>query len=334
MLTKINSEDPKADQWKLIGQFSYPTNIERYLQGLGLTPTKEAVDYISGSVRQSEAYFIASESSPLDISPLLLYYAATNLLYGAVALLTGAKPNIQHHGMNFILAAKPHPRIADYEIKPINPRTGALQQVLNVLAAGCFLTNGSKWSVEELFGSIPDLIQEFENCYQPSLPFCVPASTVSAELHGISFSYDRVEMSILEKYPNHYDAVTSIADCKETYLTPRYNVPSQYVNLFFKEQPKDSSIYSIFGQKYLPLVHIKDGKPLSPPLVILMFMGLYALGYLSRYYPAQWNAFVRTDESGERLVVEKFISVCQRYFPNLVLNEIKKCRVQFVRDIS
>jgi hypothetical protein len=39
---------------------------------------------------------------------------------------------------------------------------------------------------------------------------------------------------------------------------------------------------------------------------------------------------VRSDETGELLLVEKFIAVCQRYFPNLVLNEIQKSRIQFV----
>ena len=332
MLIRINSENPKADQWKLIGQFFYPTNIDRYAKEHSLTPTKETVDYIAGCIRQSEAYFNASETSPLDISPLLLYYGATNLLSGTTALLTGAKPTIEHHGMTFSVPTTPNPRVGDYEIKPVNAATGALQKFSDTFAPGCILTNGTKWTVEEVFGSLPDLVQDFENCYEPSLAYCIPVVEVTDEMHGLKFSYDRVAMEILQKYPSHYDALMSIANYNRIYLTPSYNVPSQFVNLYYKTKKRDEAIYSVFGEKFLPFTHMKSGTPISPPVVLLMFMGLYALGYLSRYFPQRWNPFVRTDETGERLVVEKFMSVCQRYLPNLVLNEIRKSRVQFTYE--
>lgn len=201
MLIRINSENPKADQWKLIGQFSYPTNIDRYAREHSLTPTKETVDYIAGCIRQSEAYFSASETAPLDISPLLLYYGATNLLSGTVALLTGAKPGIAHHGMIFGVPTKPKPRVGDYEVKPVNATIGALQKFLDAFAPGLILTNGTKWTVEEIFGSLPDLVQDFENCYQPSLAYCIPVVEVDAEMHGLKFGYDRVDMETLQKYP-------------------------------------------------------------------------------------------------------------------------------------
>jgi hypothetical protein len=63
-------------------------------------------------------------------------------------------------------------------------------------------------------------------------------------------------------------------------------------------------------------------------------MGLFMLGYLSRYHPERWNPFVRSDNTGERLVVERYMAICARYLPNLVLNEIKLRRVQFVNEVA
>jgi hypothetical protein len=63
-------------------------------------------------------------------------------------------------------------------------------------------------------------------------------------------------------------------------------------------------------------------------------MGLFAFGYLSRYYPERWNPFVRSDETGEKLVIEGFLLICQRYLPNLVLNLIYGERVQFINELE
>jgi hypothetical protein len=333
-ITRIQSDNPRVDQWKLLSQFSYPTNINRLAQEKGLVLSKETVDYIAGCIRQSEAYFNAAESSPIDISPLLLYYGATNLLAGASALLTGNKLPLMHHGMNFHLPANANPKIADYEINPIRPTDGALQNFSNIFSNGCLLTGAGRWSVLEIFGSIPDLIEEFETCYQPTLPFCLPAKTIQAEMHGLDFYYDRVDMNLLSKYGKEYDTLMTISNVKNAYIPIRINIPSTFAKLYYKSDTKDIGIYSTFGQKYLPLNHQKNGNQVCPSQLIFMFMGLYALGYISRYYPERWNPFVRTDETGERLVIEKFMSICQRYFPNLALNEIRGARIQFIYEIE
>jgi len=332
-IVRIQSDNPRADQWKLLSQFSYPTNIIRYAKENSLAPTKETIDYIAGCIRQSEAYFNAAESAPIDISPLLLYYGATNLLAGTSALITGDKLPLQHHGMNFHLPAYVNARVGDYEINPIRPIDGALQNFATIFD-GCPITNGGRWRVLDIFGSIPDLIEEFENCYQPELPFCLPAKTVRAEMHGLDFYYDRIDMNILSKYGSQYETLLLIANQSRAYLPPTVNISSDFANLYFRHKAIDIGVYSTFGQKYLPLYHQKKGNKICPSQIIFMFMGLYALGYLSRYYPEKWNPFVRTDETGERLVIEKFMSICQRYLPNLVLNEIKDARVQFVYEIE
>jgi hypothetical protein len=61
-------------------------------------------------------------------------------------------------------------------------------------------------------------------------------------------------------------------------------------------------------------------------------MGLYILGFLPRYRPELWNPFVQRDATGEKLIIEKFIDICKRYFPQLVLEFLVGSRIQFVNE--
>lgn len=51
-------------------------------------------------------------------------------------------------------------------------------------------------------------------------------------------------------------------------------------------------------------------------------IGLFSLGYLSRYHPEIWYPFVRSDQTGEKSIVEEFLFLSQRKVPNLLLNVI------------
>jgi hypothetical protein len=121
-----------------------------------------------------------------------------------------------------------------------------------------------------------------------------------------------------------------VAGLEQTYLTPQYK--ANFVVLFRRSGGIDIGSYSILGRKYLNLGHTKRNKLLSPHQVILMYMGLYVLGFLPRYRPHLWNPFVRSDTTGEKIIIEKFVTVCQRYFPNLILNFLFNSQVQFVNE--
>lgn len=194
------------------------------------------------------------------------------------------------------------------------------------------MATGGLWSLREILGSIPDLSQDYETCYQGPPPHVIPVVITKAAMQGLKFIHERIAMSDLKKYSSPQEVIGLIGGLEDAYITPRYNIPSASVPLYYKQDSKETGTYSIFGKKYLQLVHVKAGKRLNPSQLILLYMGLYALGYLSRYYPERWNPFVRGDDTGERLVVERFLAICQRYLPNLALNQIRNARVQFVYE--
>mgnify|MGYP007042478432 CR=1 FL=1 len=54
------------------------------------------------------------------------------------------------------------------------------------------------------------------------------------------------------------------------------------------------------------------------------------MGSLCRYHPEIWGPFVLNDETGERLLFEKFIYYSRRIIPNIVLNIINNDDITYV----
>lgn len=328
---RIPTENPKTDQWKLLAQFVYPTGIRRYMEKQGITDTdSETVEFIAGCIRQAEAYFVAGENSLLDIVPLLLYYGTANLLAGVSGLVTGKRPTITSHGMRLRLRLPmaDKARIADIQVLPEHPRSGALQQFSNIFSDRCLLAKGTSWTVEEILGSIPDLKREFENCYPDALLYTIPIEIIRRS----RASLERIVPSDLSRYQDPLDALSRVEGFSSTYLPPQYGNQMDYIVIYRRMGVADIGTYSIFGHKHLQMAHIKEGLHISPNQVILIYMGLFALGYLSRYHPEIWNPFIMSDETGEKLVIEKFLTICHRYLPNLILNVVYGTRIQFVYE--
>ena len=99
---EIFTESPEDDLWRELLQYSYRANVSRYLKEHSLDEDEDTINTIIGSFLQANEYFKASKSANLQISPLLLYYGATNLLLGLTSLMTGKRPEIKNHGMTAI----------------------------------------------------------------------------------------------------------------------------------------------------------------------------------------------------------------------------------------
>ena len=326
-ITRIPSENPKDDQWKLLSQFAYPQNIARFLQEKG-RPSNESdlINFIAGCIGQAQAYFAASETSPLDIAPVLVYYGATNLLAGAAALITGQHKHITSHGVRSRSSDLLN-RVADFEFVPLDPESGALQYFADIFSDGCDLTNSGPWILSEIFASLPDLSADYLNCYPDAKPHTIPIEVVPR----YRASLERIAHTDVVRFANIAEVFAEIVHFRDAYIQPQGNSGTPFIILYPKRSGIEIGTYSIFGRKYLQIAHGKNGHLVSPGQLIIMFMGLFALGYLSRYHPEFWNPFTRSDTTGERLVVERFLAICQRFLPNLVLGAIREEAIKFIR---
>ena len=318
---RIATEDPVEEQWRLLDRFGYASNIDTSLKSRGFVQVEQStLQLIAGSIRQSRAYFRLATSSPLDISPLLLHYGAYSGLIAACSLATNSPPPIEHHGM--VLVDQPIQRIADTALIPRNPRKGALP-ILASLLARVSVPSGFPWSLGDILSSLPDIRAEAITSYPDILTHCVPVEIVRTK----KLALERVRLADLSQWPDPASAIQTVPGLSQAYLTPQ--VKPDHIILFPRVGSDPIGTYSISGRKHLEIPHQKGQAHITIPQEFLMFMGLFILGSLSRYRPDVWNPFVQSDTTGERLVIEKFISVSSRFFPNLLLSRIVGQRIQF-----
>lgn len=322
----IATENPQEEQWKLLLQYAYPANINKLFLQRNFEGEDKIVEFVAGSILQSHAYFEAANQASLYIKPLLVYYGVSNLMAGASTIITGEKLDIKGHGMKLDLHENLEKLIAFSRIKVVDENKGGFSNFNKVLTNNESLPQGTIWELKELFGSIPDLRSNFESCYSGLNASVIPVEIVKLKdrtMERISFEdcpYLKEDKGIFEKIDNF----------NKYYLNPQ--IQDDKIILNRKINYCDIGVYSIHGRKYLQVSSYKNGKPVKLDILMIMYMGLFALGYLSRYHPGIWNPFIQKDLTGEKLVVDKFLDISIRHIPNLILNIIEGKEIRFINE--
>lgn len=326
-IKKVFSEIPDNEIWKRLLIYTYPSNINRYWKKKNINYSNVTREIIAGSMSQAREYFEASKNASLNISPLLMYYGVTNLYSSMLGLKLGYLPNIENHGMTTNIPDK-HPMIGDIEIIPKDSKTGALSVFCKFFDSQISICNTGKWLINELFATIPEILDDFISCYEDKEPKLIPLNIVKNR----NTTLYRIEKSYMNYFNDSTETLNNVYKISENYLQPQ--LTSKYVILRLKMSGTESSIYSVSGQKFLEIYYQKNGVKVKLPLEISIYMILFALSYISRYKPEVWNPFIKFDTSGEKLLIENFLQVCYRVIPNYVLNIILDENLYFVNEIQ
>jgi len=325
---QIFTENAEVDQWQLMRQFAYSANIKRFLSTKGIdSPDEKLVESIAGTIEQAYEYFIASKSATINISPLLMYYGASNLLYGVCCLISSRRLQIESHGMSIDNASVSKGTIADTIFVLQNIKNGALENFYEVIQRQT-LSQKTSWTLLEVFGSIPDLREDFENCYANAVPFTIPLQMIKRKKDSV----ETVSKDALMRFGDLYTVLRNIEGFDSSYLAPQWSTQETHLILRKRLGCHEIGEFSTSGQKFLQIGHRKNGKLITPALPILLLMGLYVLATLSRYHSHIWSPFVRNDTTGERLFIEKFLTLARRAIPNLMLNELMEKRLIFMNE--
>lgn len=190
------------------------------------------------------------------------------------------------------------------------------------------MVNGANWTFLEVLASIPDVRSDFIVCYDQEKLFALPIEVVK-KLDVIN---ERALLVDVSKIDNFEEALKHIDEFSVNYLKPQRT--ENHLILHRKLRAKEIGALSTSGQRSLIIPHYKNNQWLAPSQIILFLMGLYVLGSLSRYNPEFWHPFVQKFQTGEKLLIERFLSVSERYIPNLVLDAIHKMHFQFLFNES
>ena len=344
-MQKIFTEDPDYEQWQMLSNFIYPSNITRFFEDRGRkNDDQELVELISGSILQAQEYFYANTLVSLNTSPLLLYYGVVNLLFATSLLASGKKVPIEKHGIK--LESTTGGRLATTEFTPyFSTENGGLFQFCKTFCPdtniSCY-SSKDKWTLQEILGSIPELKQDFEVCYneaESNEAESNEAESNEAESYVIPLQIvksktDYVERIDLKNFRNRstvMEELLKVDGFPNSYLNPKLE-SDLFIFLRAKLGSQPITQTSIFGQLFLQKSHQKTNR-ITLPTIIYMYMGLFVLGYLSRYKTDIWIPFVRSDSTGEKQVVEKFLKICKRALPNMALNFIHKKNFYFVKEM-
>ena len=325
---KIFTENPEAELWRELLQYSYKANIERFFEEHSFNKNEEVIDCISGSFLQAYEYYKSSMNANLQIAPLLLYYGTTNLLYGMSNLFKGEICEIHNHGMKNELDNKNC--IADTKVYFENPQSGGIHMFCKSLEYKDDLTKYGEWQLKEIFSSIAEINIDYKKCYSESCGNVLMLDVINTPEGKIEKIYydDEIYADILRVMDN-------VEGFKQTYLTPQTGVDrdgNKCLILRRKMSGKDITNTSFSGQPYLRAGHMKNGKLITLPTILNMYIALFAMGSLCRYHPEIWSPFVQNDKTGERLLVEKFLYYSRRMIPNLFLDTIYGKRITYVTE--
>lgn len=99
----------------------------------------------------------------------------------------------------------------------------------------------------------------------------------------------------------------------------------------FKKPMADEDIVlrNIMGEEFLVSSLSSGENSIYLSQISVHFLILYLLSMLSRYYVNLWLGENSSDESRYFYIIEKFLDISERKFPNLVLNEILNKEIIF-----
>lgn len=323
----IFSENPEKDLWRELLQFTYDANIERYLSKKGYEADPATLHCIAGSFLQANEYYKAAKNTNLHISPLLLYYGSTNLLYGMANLLSGNINKINNHGMRIIIPNQMD-SIGDTEIRFLNPQDGGVHVFAKAMGVATDLIGSGDWKLKEFLASVAEIRSDFLHCYEKQTACTIMLdvfNTPDGKVEKIYFSEENKDnlVELLEKVEGFNKSYLRAIAAKDP------KTGKEYFVLRHKLTGEDISKQSYSGQPYLQAGYIKNGKLLTMPTLLNIYISLFTLSSLCRYHPEHWSPFVLKDITGEKLLIEKFMFYARRLVPNYVLNRLLSTSIHY-----
>lgn len=325
----ILTEQPEKELWEKILQYSYKARIQKYFAMNGIEPGEKSdmlSETIICSLLQANEYYRLSRDASLHTAPLLLYYGTINLFLGASTLLSGKDFSINGHGMK-VNICKDVSEIGATTIHFVSPKDGGINVFAGQIESQDYsLMDLQTFSLREMLLSIPEINLEALQCYGESDNYCIPLETIRTEdgvIERVIFSgHDHKAIAAM---------LSRIPAFSTSYLNPSFvdRKDNTIVTLRHKYMQDPICYSSITEQSYLLIGHIHGEKLIVLPQWVYMYASLFGMATLCRYHPYLWNPFIRLDEKGERLLVEKFINIARRKLPNIILNRIENCEYSF-----
>ena len=335
------SENPYEDMWNHLLFLAKKNNAKKLLSGSissGRTVIykqrsilEKKANQVSFGISQSFEYFHAADSVSITTSPLLYFYGMLSL---AKSLIVANRKkvfleDIDYHG----LARRPKDKtIAAYDSKPksweiekeyaVSRASGVFPHFTDVISDFQY-PNGAVFALKDTLAVCPEISQFFEKYYGKASKtlYLYQFQIISEDLYKIEICpSERDEKEIYKRIPQlgkDFDLYPELLHNKARIFTSRNMTEfPDYLGLHY---PVVGGKYIVGGLNYR--VGSNNYYRYIDPLVV-DYIAMFILSTCVRYKQDLWGETIQGRKSGVLGLIELYISIIKRRFPNLILNHI------------
>ncbi|WP_367757541.1 YaaC family protein [Ammoniphilus sp. 3BR4] len=335
---RIACENPNEKMWSMFVYFESEPHVKRFLektyqanQGqdasrFAFQNTHKFIYYI----KQGKEYYNAASTSNILVKPLLIYYGMVSLLKAVIISSDPGYPahtRVLQHGITSRKLKKLDYSFSEDEVKV--QKEGLFPMVASYLNSDHIV--GQKFKIKDLLSLIPELRESYEKSYEETtliplhisrhIDFSSPVTTFYLPEH------------ILDKYHLTYESFIHFLNRhnqgQARFVPHSLEAPKGIIRISW-EHPQDIHVSEspsgfenhLFIQDYKGNHHflLSDKPELFIPEMLSHYMLMYILGMLCRYETELWGEIIFSFTSGEMFIINEFLNISQRKFPNMILN--------------
>lgn len=335
---RIACENPLEKLWSMFVYFESEPHVKSFLEQCYQSHHGEDASRFAFqnthrfiyNIKQGREYYLAAANSNILVKPLLLYYGMVSLLKAVILTSEPGYPahtKVLQHGITSRKLKKSDYTFSEDEIKV--QKEGLFPMVAGHL--DCSQLIGEKFKVKHLLSIIPELRESYEKTYSQ-------ASLIPLHIsRHIDFSSPTTTFYLPESILDHYH----LSYEGFIHFLNRYNqkdarfdhhsiqAPKGIIRIIWDHPQKIHVSESptgfennLFIQDYKGNhFFIHDHHPtLFIPELMAHYMLMYILGMLCRYETELWGEIIFSFTSGEMFIINEFLNISQRKFPNMILN--------------
>ncbi|HJV46019.1 MAG TPA: YaaC family protein [Bacillota bacterium] len=334
---RVNCENPIEKLWSMFLYFESEPHVKSFLQEcylhsfekdaskLAFQNTQKFIYYI----KQGKEYYAAAACSNILVKPLLLYYGMVSLLKAVILTSDPFYPahtRVLQHGATSRKLKKFDYSFSDDEVKI--QKEGLFPLIAHLLNGGDMI--GQKYKIKDLLSIIPELRESYEKTYQEIRLHPLHISQHIDFSSPVTIFY--LPEQLLDVYHLTYDSFIHFLNRHNhgkaqfnhhEIQTPRGIIRIKWDHpdkIHVSESPRGFE-NSLFIQDYKGNHYFIDQKPLQQvPEIAAHYMLMYILGMLCRYETELWGEIIFSFTSKEMFIINEFLNISQRKFPNLILN--------------
>ena len=315
----VFSESPNADIWRRLSALKYPENVRQRIQSWhpSMTVEQATESDVSASIEQAEEYFRAAEHASISTKPVQLYYGSVSLLRALAVMGGNVVPQLGSHGL-FHKPQSSGGTVTKDVALVAGGFGGAFGCYSSFLPHSDSISGGSRVQLFDALSCIPELHRLWEDTFQKA-PSVLRVERIQDKDGAVADFAAAASVPV---------GAEKLAFVKKAYLRPQTAGGNRVVFRPRIGKRRDPTIVDLSGRRFLPLGMKTSGGVVNVHLVVPHLVALFILCSLSRYHPYRWRSFC-VSSGRERLIVEEYLRVANRFLPNEVLNLIERRRVVF-----